>query len=294
MSRTLSLGLVLTIVGATSLDAAEPRALPPGVVVEDLPRDPAAKKIVLIAGSNFYKAGEHEYVGNCAALADLLKQTAGVAPVLALDWPKKTETLPGAAAVVFLFDGAEKHEALKSNRATEIQKLVDAGVGLVQLHQTADYPTSFGERARAWAGGAFEKGFSQRAHWVATFDTFPNHPVFRGVTPFTIDDGWLWNHKFVSELKGVTPLLRTVNPKSNDDPKADAAVIAWAFDRPAGGRTFTFTGAHLHKSFAQPGYRRFLTNGVLWAAGVDVPLTGAPVALDVTTLDKYLTPAPKK
>jgi hypothetical protein len=285
--------MTLALAGAASF-AAEPRALPPGVVVESLPQDPAAKKIVLISGSNFYKAGEHEYVGNCAALADLLRQTPGVAPVLAVDWPKKPETLPGSAAVVFLFDGAEKHEALKSNRATEIQKLVDAGVGLVQLHQTADYPTSFGDRARAWAGAAFEKGYSQRAHWVATFDTFTNHPIFRGVEPFTIDDGWLWKHKFVSEKKGITPLLRTVNPKSKDDPNADAAIIAWAYDRPSGGRSFTFTGAHLHKSFAEAGYRRFLTNGVLWAAGVDVPKAGAPVSLDVATLEKYLTPPPKK
>ena len=89
---------------------------------------------------------------------DLLKQNPGVAPVLAIDWPKKPETLAGAKAVVFFFDGAEKHQVLKDDRLAKVQKLMDDKVGLVQLHQTADYPKDFGDKARGWAGGAWEKG----------------------------------------------------------------------------------------------------------------------------------------
>jgi len=105
---------------------------------------------------------------------------------------------------------------------------------------------------------------------VETFKTFPDHPVFRGVGPFTIDDGWLWNIRFAADMKGVTPLLRTVNPKSKDDPKANAAIVAWAYERPAGGRSFTFTGGHLHKSLDDANYRRFLTNAILWTAGKEI------------------------
>lgn len=279
-----SLGLVIlcvlngTLMGAARLTAAEP----------------AQNKIVLIAGSNYFKPGEHDYLAGCRLLADLLKQTPGVAPEVVADWPKKPDTLAGAKAVVFLFDGAEKHAALKADHAARIQKLIDSGVGLVQLHQTADYPTDFGDRARAWAGGVWEKGYSQRAHWVQAFDAFPDHPIFRGVKPFTIDDGWLYKLRFATGMKGVTPLLRTVSPKSKDDPKADAAIVAWAFERPGGGRSFTFTGTHLHKSFAEEGYRRFLVNGVLWSAGLDVPAGGAPVALAPGAVDKYLTPPPNR
>lgn len=52
----------------------------------------------------------------------------------------------------------------------------------------------------------------------------------------------------------------------------------------------TFTGGHLHASFAQEGYRRFLTNAVLWAAGVEVPPGGAKVDLDAAAVPTYLTP----
>src|SRR4051812_10134420 len=67
-------------------------ALPKGVTLEEQPKDGKAAKVVLVAGSNFYKPGEHEYVGGCALLMDLLRQTDGVAPVLALDWPKDPRT----------------------------------------------------------------------------------------------------------------------------------------------------------------------------------------------------------
>jgi len=274
--------------------AADPPPLPGGWKLEEPPADPKAAKIVLIAGSNYFKAGEHEYVAGVTVLADMLKQTPGVAPVIAIDWPTKPETLTGAKAVVFLFDGGDKHGILKGDRLAQITKLLDSGSGLVQLHQTADYPKDLGDRARGLVGGAWEPKHSLRAHWVSEFKDFPDHPIFRGVTPFTIDDGYLWKHKFVAGMKGVTPLLRTVNPKSKDDPKADAAIVAWAYERPEGGRAVVFTGGHLHKSFAEEGYRRFETNAVMWAAGVDIPKSGAPVALDVAELPKYLAKPPAK
>ena len=285
------LALLASAIAITSLAAADPAKNDPPV--EQAPADPKAPKVVLIAGSNFYKAGEHEYVGGCAVLMDLLTQN-GIAPVLAIDWPKKPETFAGAKAVVFFFDGAEKHEAIKGDRLATVQKLMDNKVGLVQLHQTADYPKDFSDKARGWAGGAWEKGTGQRAHWVTEFDTFPNHPICQGVKTFKIDDGWLYQNRFVPEMKGVTPLLRTWNPKVTVKPTAGQDVVAWAYDRPEGGRTFTFTGAHLHASFSQEGYRKMLVNGILWTASVEVPKEGSKVELDAAELPKYLKPVPAK
>lgn len=279
---------------AQSRPAEQTPKLPPGFALEEPPKDPKAAKIVLVAGSNYFKAGEHEYVGGCAVLADLLKQTPGVAPVLALDWPTKPETLDGAKAVVFLFDGAEKHAFLKGDRLARVQKVADAGAGLVFFHQTLDVPKDLGDRMRNWAGAAWEKGYSQRAHWVDEFRSFPDYPVFRGVKPFKLDDGWLFKLRFVPGMKGVTPLLRTANPKGPADQPPDETIVAWAFDRPGGGRSFSFTGTHLHASFAEEGYRRFLTNGILWSAGVEVPAGGAPVDLDPANLKRYLAEPPKK
>jgi Trehalose utilisation len=268
---TLTLTLTLAIATASPLVAD-------GLPIEEPVTDPNAVKIVLIAGSNYFKPGEHEYVAACAVLRDLLRQSPNVAPVIALDWPKKPETFQNAKAVLFLFDGGDKHALLKENRFADVQKMMDAGVGLIQLHQVIDIPKDFGDRVRGFAGGAWEKGYSARAHWVSEFQHFNTHPIFRGVTPFKLDDGWLTKLRFAEGMNGVTPLLKAVSPKAK--PAGDADVVAWAFERTNGGRTFNFTGTHLHASFAEEGYRRFLTNGILWAAKQEIPASGAPVKLD--------------
>ncbi|WP_406699399.1 ThuA domain-containing protein [Singulisphaera sp. Ch08] len=288
-SRRIPLLAIAAIVSSSLLrssQAAEPAVkLPIGVTVEEQPVSPDAIKIVLIAGSSTHKPGEHDYLAGCVVLMNLLRQTPGVAPVLAIDWPEKPETLEGAKAIVMLFDGGDKHALLKGDRLDLIQKLADQGVGLVQLHQAADYPKAQGDRARRLVGGAWEPGFSQRAHWIATFQAFADHPIFRGVTSFSVDDGWLTRLRFTPEKKGVTPLLRTVSPTDAKTKVVDdAAIVSWLYDRPGGGRSLTFTGGHLHKSFAEEGYRRFLVNGILWTAGVAIPASGAPVALDTGAL----------
>lgn len=260
--------------------------------IEVVPNGQWSKKIVFIAGSNFFKLGEHEYREGCSVLMDLVRQTQGVGTVLALDWPKKSETLERADAVVLLFDGAAKHGVLQEDHLQDFQTLVDKGTGIVALHQGVDLPTAFHERGRDWFGAVWEKGYSQRGHWVHKYETFPEHPIMRGVTPFSIDDGYLFRLRFVSDLKGVTPLLRTVSPtKPVKVQDGSEDIVGWTYERPKGGRTFAFTGTHLHKSLAEEGYRRFLTNGILWAAKAEVPAGGAPVTLDPALLD---LPAPKK
>jgi hypothetical protein len=288
-----------------SLALAVPQARPAdpdpfdqsGVPIEELPTDPKLAKVVLIAGpaAAKLKSGEHEYFAACALLAKMLRQTPGVFPVVARDgWPTKPETLAGARAVVLFVEGGDGHTALKGDRVKELQKLADAGAGLVHLHSAIDYPKDLGDRVRGWAGAAWEKGYSQRAHWVDGFGRFNDHPTSRGVTPFKIDDGWLFKLRFVPGMKGVTPLLMTANPKAKTKQDADETIVSWAYERPGGGRSFTFTGCHLHESHAQEGYRRFLVNGILWAAGKEIPADGAPVKLEPTELNRHLDRKPAK
>jgi type 1 glutamine amidotransferase len=262
--------------------------LPKGITLEERPKDAKLAKIVFVAGSNFYKPGEHEYIGGCAALMDLVKQTPGVFPVLALDWPKNPDTFKDARAIVFFTDGGDKHPILKGDRLKEIDALAQAGVGLVMLHQGVDVPKDRGAAMQTWVGAAFEKGPSQRAHWITEFTQFPAHPITRGVKPFKIDDGWLYKLRFVDAMQGVTPLLRTVSPKATNAKLDDGAIVSWAYERKDKGRAFAFTGAHLHASLAEEGYRRFLTNGILWSAHVEIPAAGAPVALTTEQLNGYL------
>ena len=283
---------LIWFVGMCASASGQPK-LPKGILLEEAPTDTKKAKVVLIAGSNYFKPGEHDYVAGCALLADLLRQSPGIHPVFALDWPAKAETFKDAKAVVFFADGGDKHGMfVKPQRAEQMQSLIDAGCGVVLLHQGIDVSRTQGDRLRAWTGAAWEKGFSQRAHWIARFDRFGDHPIFRGVEPFQIDDGWLFKLRFTKELKGMTPLLRTVSPKAKGKSPEDESIVSWAAQRAGGGRSVVFTGGHLHASFAQEGYRRFLVNSILWTAQQPIPAAGAPVQLRAEDLAGYLQERP--
>src|SRR4029078_13205355 len=68
-----------------------------------------------------------------------------------------------------------------------------------------------------------------------------------------------------------------------------AAIAAWTFRRPGGGRAFCFTGVDAHAAWSVPGVRRMILNGILWSAGMAVPEAGAACGPDGGLLDGFLT-----
>ncbi len=259
-------------------------------------KDPKLTKIVLLAGSVSNKTGQHEYFAGCALFMDWLKQTPGVFPVMAREgWPKNEKIFEGAKSVVLYMDGGGKQPFLEPERLKLMQKLSDDGVGIVMLHQIVDFPKGPDEQVKGWLGGVWVHDIGCRGHWNMSFKDFPNHPIMRGVEPFTAaGDGWLYNLHFAPEMKGVTPLLVGEVPdksRSTADAKAHngrGEIIGWAYERPNGGRGFGFTGCDLHKNWGLESQRRFVINGILWSAKVEIPTGGAKVDFDVADLNKNL------
>ena len=50
--------------------------------------------------------------------------------------------------------------------------------------------------------------------------------------------------------------------------------VAWAYQRPDGGRGFGFGGPDMHSNLALEDHRRLLLNGLVWAARMEVPAGG--------------------
>jgi hypothetical protein len=164
------------------------------------------------------------------------------------------------------------------------------------LHQAVDVPEDRADEIKAWLGGAWTKDIGCRGHWDMSFSDFPKHAVTRGVQPFSAPmDGWLYNLHFAD---GATPLVMGQVPdksRSTADAKAHngrAETIGWAFERANGGRSFAFTGGDLHRNWQVEGQRRLVTNGILWAAKVEVPEGGAPVAFEPADIAKNLDAKP--
>ena len=89
-------------------------------------------------------------------------------------------------------------------------------------------------------------------------------------------------------MEGVTPILSAVPPdstrKGQDGPHSGnptvrartgmAEHVAWAYERPDGGRGFGCTGGHTHWVYAQNDFRKLMLNAVCWIARVEVPPDG--------------------
>ncbi len=291
--------LLLLSVLATSAFAGltdEQRKMP---LEADSP-DPNLAKVVLLAGSVSNKAGQHEYFAGCALMMDWLKQTKGVWPVLAAEgWPKDERIFEGAKAVVVYADGGTKLPFLEPARWAKIKGLVDGGAGFVMLHQAVDVPEDRADEIQSWLGAVWKKDIGCRGHWDMEFSSFPEHAATRGVAAFAAPlDGWLFNLHFAP---GTMPLVSGKVPekvRTTADAKAHpdrAEVVAWAYERANGGRSFAFTGCDLHRNWSIEAQRKLVTNGILWAAKLDVPKDGAPVPMTPQQLAANLDakPAPK-
>jgi hypothetical protein len=153
-----------------------------------------------------------------------------------------------------------------------------------------------------WIGGYFETNWSVNPHWKANFETLPQHETTRGVQPFATQDEWYFHMRFLPDMAGVTPILTAVAPESTmerpDGPhsgnidvrqavaKGEPQHVAWAVDRPDGGRGFGFTGGHFHWNWADRDFRRLVLNAIVWAAHGEVPEGGVNVdGLDMVALE---------
>ena len=257
-------------------------------------------KIVLVAGTvkEVAKPGHHDYTGGCEVMKHLLEQTKGVSvSYIKEGWPQGETVFDDANAIVFYTDGGGKQAYLASpERITVIQKQIDRGVGLVSIHQAVEFPPQLAKQAGEWMGAVYNKVLSGRGHWDSKHETFPEHPVTRGVTPWALNDGWLNRFKFDTGMAGVTPAVWSGKEHLGSPKGGTKDVVSWTFDHADGGHSFNFSGLDAHFAWEFEGARKLMTNGILWAAKADIPESGAPCAADKALVDSLETPrtAPPK
>lgn len=266
--------------------------------------DPKLAKVVLVAGAKSHGPGDHEYFAGLALLVKMLQQTPGVHPVMVRDgWPRNEKIFERARSIVVFSDGGGGHPILKPGRMDLLQKEIDKGCGFVALHYAVNFPKQASERILPWLGGHIEGGYSTSlaTKWTAEFKSLPDHHISRGLKPFTLHDEWYYFLRMDPEMKGIfNPILKAVppdntrqTPASKEHPGREE-VMAWTFQRPWGGRSFGFTGGHLHKNWGDASIRRLVVNGILWTANVEVPKDGAKVELDPADLNRWLDDKRKK
>ncbi len=285
----LGLGLTATLAFA-----------PPSARAEDA-------KIVLIAGRPSHPKGAHEFNAGMKLLVKCLDEVPGVDPVfVAGGWPSDDSVFDNAKAVVFFMDGGGGHPIVQGDHLAKIGKLMEKGVGLACMHYAVEVPANKGGREFLdWIGGYYEDRFSTNPHWTAEIKTLPDHPIARGVKPFAVEDEWYYNMRFRPEMKGVTPILaakpsdetrqgKSASPRGPYKHIVEAngreEILAWAVERPDGGRGFGFTGGHFHKNWGNADFRTLVLNAIVWTAKLEVPSEGIKSSVSADELTKNLDP----
>jgi type 1 glutamine amidotransferase len=259
--------------------------------------NPADKKeILFLAGTKSHGYGAHEHKAGAMLLARSLNESGldVIAQVVTEGaWPEPWMGYQKPDSIVMYCDGYKGHMA-KAHQ-DKIQVLSDAGVGVACLHFGVEVePSELGPQFLDWIGGYFEIGWSVNPHWTPKFTEFPDHPISRGVQPFAIQDEWYYHMRFQPQMAGVTPILsalpplRTLTDRANDSNRGSNPVVmaevsagrgqhlAWAYERPNGGRGFGFTGGHFHQNWQQDDFRKLVLNALVWTAQGEVPTEGVP------------------
>ena len=276
-SRRIGRWLFVLLLGLASTTAAEDK-----------------KKIVFISGKPSHGPMKHEHRAGNMILADALNRSGLNGDAVLVPhpgYPKDKSILQDAATVVIFCTGHGGH--VLNAHLDEFDKLMASGTGVVMMHWATEAEKGKpGEKFLQWMGGFCDLDWSVNPHWTPNFKDFPNHPIANGVKPFRVDDEWYYHMRFVNDMKGVTPILADLPPPSTlrrpDGPRSgnptvrksvaagEKQVVAWAYDRPAGGRGFGFTGAHNHVSWQDENFRKVVLNAILWTANVKVPKDGCP------------------
>lgn len=247
--------------------------------------------ILFISGAPSHGFGNHEHFGGNTLLAATIEEAGiGVRTTVTRGWPEDESIFDDVDAVVIYANGGGGHLILE--HLDSFQAVMDRGVGFVTLHYAVEVPDGeAGDKFLEWQGGFFETHWSVNPFWTTNFAEYPDHPILNGVEPFSIRDEWYYHMRFQDDMQRVTPILSDLPPEeslSRDDgphsnnPHVREAVlenkelqhVAWAYERPGGGRAFGFTGGHYHWNWGVDDFRRVVANAIVWAAGVDVPAEG--------------------
>jgi hypothetical protein len=228
------------------------------------------KTLLLIGqGPDGHPSGTHEYAAGLQRLAELLAPEPELKiEVLKADgaWPEGNALIARAdGAVLFLAEGA-RWSVAEPRRHEALTRLAGRGGGLVALHWALG--TKAAEPIEPFLkllGGCH--GGPDRKYQVVETElrvAEPAHPIARGLRTFRARDEFYYQLKFVAPRGSVRPVLEAMIDGRPE-------TVAWAWERPDGGRSAGFSGLHVHDNWRLPEYRTFLTQAVRWTMKLPMP-----------------------
>jgi trehalose utilization protein len=217
----------------------------------------------------------HEYLPGLRILEACLKHVPNLEVRLEHadePWAEGPARLAQAdGCVLFLSEGAKWADA-DPRRYEALTRLAARGGGLVGLHwgigaKDAEHIEPYLRLLGGCHGGPDRRYTVIETQWQAK----DGHPITTAVAPrLQVRDEFYFRLKFAQPADTIEPLIR-VPIEGRDE------TVAWAWQRPDGGRSFGFTGLHFHDNWRHEAYRRLVSQAVLWTVKLPVPEGGLRV-----------------
>ena len=245
------------------------------------------KKLLLLGQNRDHPPKSHEYVPGLEVLSKCLGSTADFElQIIKADepCPEVPELLGKADGIVLFLGQGGRWIQNDPKRLEAIQALAARGGAIVALHWAIGAKDAkYIEPHRSLIGGVH--GGPDRKY---IFTEAPvrvvarQHPISSGLEDSRLKDEFYYRLKFTD--KGtVTPILQVPiegNPET----------VAWAYERPDGGRSFGFSGMHYHANWGLTNCNRMVVQAVFWTLGMPIPKEG--LAVEVTEEDLKLPQIP--
>ena len=230
---------------------------------------PRPKRILLIGqGPDGHPWNTHEYMAGQRILASCLQPVKGVQIVVVNAkgaWKQGPELLDGADGIVLFVSQGGRWLQQDKRRLAAFQRLGKRGGGFVAIHWGMGARMAKDIKGFVALFGGIHGG-PDRKYKVVTTSTelaAPKHPILKGIKPVTLKEEFYYRLKLAKYGK-LTPLLKA-------EIDGEKHTVAFAWERPGGGRSFGFTGCHYHQNWKHDAYRRMITQAVLWTVDVTPP-----------------------
>jgi type 1 glutamine amidotransferase len=243
-----------------------------------------AKRILLLwQGPDGHKPTTHEFETGIKLIANWFqKNTPHQVIVSRADepWDEGPQLLEQADTVVMYLAQGAMWIRQQPERLQAFREYVARGGGLCGLHwaigskRDEDIP-DFVELLGAIHGGSDRKYLFLTTQFRPTANC---HPIQNGLQPMTVEDEFYYRLKTVKSASPVVPVMESLI-------EGEWQMTAWAWQRPAGGRSFGFSGLHYHVNWSHENYRRLVFQGILWTLEEDIPSTGIDVEIDPRWLE---------
>lgn len=250
------------------------------------------KKIVLIAGPKSHGPvgnGIHDYPWSVKLLKVML-DNSNIKDQVRVEyhlggWPENPGTLNDADTIMVISDGrdgekfAEAPHFANQEHLQQVQRQIDRGCGFLTFHFSTFAPDRFAKQIQDWSGGYFDWEENGVRNWYSAIKTIKapvqlphaDHPICHGVEPFEMREEFYFNLRFQQADPQLQPLLEVPALKGRAE---QGNVVAWAKERPNGGRGFGTTCGHFYDNWQNAMFRKFVLNSIAWTAQVKVPTSG--------------------